>query len=89
MDGGSTERAELVDAPRLGANRSTERYQPHWGEGTVQIQAIDRVGPSGPVAVIRRGPLGYGASYSMAEPVGSTWHEMVGPVPMVSRSAGA
>ncbi len=81
------ERVPMVDLPRLGSNRATERYQAHWGHGIGDELPDSR--RQSPMAVIRRGSLGVGAVYSMAEPVGGSWHEVHGVEPMVERPAGA
>ena len=79
----------MVDLPRLGSNRATERYQSHWGLGAIASNPLDDGRRLAPVATIRRGRLGVGAVYSMAEPVGLSWHEVRGPEPMVERPGGA
>ncbi len=82
------DRVPMVDLPRLGSNRATERYQPHWGHGIDSTPLRDGRRRE-PVAIIRRGRLGVGASYEMGEPVGTDWHSAHGATPLVERAAGA
>lgn len=93
------DREDLADVGRLRANVSTERYQPHWGMGTISGRPLDVTGAGwtipeggpGVVSVIHRGATGVGAAFSFAEPVGRNWHpaETGGAAPLVARPAGA
>lgn len=83
------ERQELVDLDRLSSNTATETYQPHHGNGRIKEQPLNQGGAVGVISVIRRGPLGVGASFTFTEPVGRNWHHVEGPEPLVQRAAGA
>lgn len=82
------ERNPLIDNRRLVHNIATERLQPHHGVGKLE-QPIDSLGAVGVISLLKTGPTGVGVSYHMTEPMGSRWHEIDGPEPIISRPVGA